>query len=44
MVTSRQDATAIGIVASTVSVHKTSDTFAKKEEKKLEMATGIRPY
>jgi len=30
MVTSRQDATAIGIVASTVSVHKSSDTFAKK--------------
>ena len=34
--TSRQDSTAIGIVASTVSVHKTLDTFAeeKKEEKK----------
>ena len=55
MVTSRQDSTAIGIVASTVSVHKTLDTFAeekkkkkrerKKEKKKeLEMATGIRPY
>ena len=40
MVTSRQDSTAIGIVASTVSVHKTSDTFAKKEEKKLEMEYG----
>ena len=32
--TSRQDSTAIGIVASTVSVHKTLDTFA--EEKKRE--------
>ena len=34
--TSRQDSTAIGIVASTVSVHKTLDTFAeeKKGEKK----------
>ena len=36
--TSRQDSTAIGIVASTVSVHKTLDTFAeeKKKEKKKE--------
>ena len=49
MVTSRQDSTAIGIVASTVSVHKTLDTFAeekkerererekKKEKKKKEL-------
>ena len=28
--TSRQDLTAIGIVASTVSVHKTPDKFGKK--------------
>ena len=28
--TSRHDSTAIGIVASTVSVHKTPDKFAKK--------------
>ena len=28
--TSRQDSTAIGIVASAVSVHKTLDKFAKK--------------
>ena len=38
--TSRQDSTAIGIVASTVSVHKTPDKLAEK----LEMATGIRPF
>ena len=44
MVTSRQDSTAIGIVASTVSVHKTLDTFAEEKNKELEMATGIRPY
>ena len=36
--TSRQDATAI--VASTVSVHKLRINMRKK----LEMATGIRPY
>ena len=43
--TSQQDSTAIGIVAFTVSVHKTPDKFAKKEKrkKKVEIATGIRP-
>ena len=33
IVTSRQDSTTIGIVASTVSVHKTPDKFAKKSWK-----------
>ena len=28
--TSRQDSTAVGIVASTISVHKTPDKFGKK--------------
>ena len=42
--TSRQDSTAIGTVASTVSVHKTLDTFAEEKNKELEMATGIQPY
>ena len=39
--TSRQDSTVIGFVASTVSVHKSPNISA---EKKLEMATGIRPF
>ena len=40
--TSQQDSTAIGIVASTVSVHKTPVKIAR--EKMLEMAAGLRPY
>ena len=39
--TSRQDLLLLVLISSTVSVQKTPDKFAKK---KLEMATGIRPY
>ena len=37
---SQQDSTAIGIVASTVSVHKTRINLPEKSE----IATGIRPF
>ena len=38
--TSRQDSTAIGILASTVSVHQTLDKFARKKKKKKEEEVG----
>ena len=42
--TSRQDSTAIGIVASTVSVHKIPDKFTFFFFFFFEIAAGLRPY